>query len=215
MRRFVPTAVALTMALTSFAFTTTDVGGDRVFFHCTGQSPFNNPEGAVGTWSDEAPTGSMGSGEGGCFSLDGSLDSSEPGDANVDVVFEGTYSGAIDSFTMHMFVGSTGVGHQAEGADLNFEMRVVVDGDLVYATDIDADLFFVMSKAGDGPFPRTTLVEGTLEGLSVPAGDHDVQITITTPYLNVPTFFMYGASDADSGLSFNPDDAAGAVTKVG
>lgn len=214
MRRSLPLALIAALAMSTSAFTTTDVGGDRVYFECTGSGPYNNPELAVGTWSEEAPSGAMGSGSGGCFSLDSSIDGADPGNPVYDVVFEGAYDGAIRDLAIHMYVGSTLAGHQSAAADLDMELTVIVDGAVVYQTDPDGIGYFVMSHAGSGPFPGTTLVEGTLEGLGVKPGKHTVQITMTTPYVNVPTFFMYGASDADGGLSFNPKDTAGFANKA-
>ncbi len=208
MRRTLPLALAAAMAFGNFAFTGTDVGGDRVFFECTGASPFNNLESATASWSEEAPGGSMGSGSGGCFTLDAYPDSAEAGDAMVDSVFTGTYEGAIDSIALHLYVGSFA---EQYGADPSAGITIVVDGTTVYSTPEEAH---ILARTGDGPFQQTSLWETTITNLGVGAGTHDVQITYSDWFTDDLHFVMWGASDADSGISFNPTGKAGTVVRA-
>lgn len=200
-RRHSLVAAGLIAASLPFAINA-GVADAELFYGCTSSAPFTNFEGAVATLTPDAPTGTMGSGSGGCaagtaFAGWAIADTAGSGYEYATLTAEGTYEGAIDSVDLHQYAGT--LASNAAGS-ISAQVVVTVDGEVVFENvTADSGLDLVSSEAG--PFPGTGLFEGTITDLGVEEGEHDVRIEISLWAANDVGFLMYGAEDAASGIT--------------
>ncbi len=182
----------------------------RVYFKCEGATRLHSvlTDEAI-PWSTTAPTQSIQAG-GGCASFDNALHGSNQTSVQ-DSHFEGTYGGNIDKITVTASNISLGPGRQ--NGRLTVNVRLAVDGvPLLGATGKDVTVQTVPSSFG------AERIAFTIVGINLmkEADDiqHDVLLTlsggafaanaIVISSRDTQNLWVYDASDAASGLIFNP-----------
>jgi len=169
------------------------------------------------TWSTDAPTGSYQAGEG-----YGTLGSPVPYVADTtnnsgSAVFVGSFEGAIEtmSVTIHgSHFGYAGTADPVTRRPLSLNVAVNIDGVAVLPTYLIEDVPLEAAPNATGldqyRVTVTNLVKGMLRGKLDLGADHEVELILTPNYVNTGAyaFFVYGASEVDGGIVFNPAEIA-------
>ncbi len=200
-------AVLLTaaLALSTAAFDPDHQGaegepaGDLYYLTCQGETPFTQADlvtgGSVGSWGEEAPTGSTRNGDG-CWSFDTPVEGASNDNSLYDSAWTGLYKGAIEDLALTLYVGSAN--HCS-----NFSVLISSGEEVIF--DGTAGHDFLITEGG--PYIETFRMEATFTGLDLPARTHELTIKVSTTQDPVAVF--YGAADAPATIRFNPGMVVG------
>lgn len=201
----------------------------RVYFHCSEPTRLGNVNlvaGAIPGWDTTAPSSVTG-GEG-CTTADvnGVVVVVNPQENPTDGVWRGTFTGNLNTLTVHahcMFCVGTA---RADGA-ATLGVRLNIDGEAITGTGADShDVQVVEDNSG-----VTQLYEFSVTGIGIvepntdtngdgigdnPFGkvEHTITLTLDGYDIGTNTFgqWVYDTSEVDSGITFNP--ATLAATRI-
>jgi hypothetical protein len=195
----------------------------QVFFK-QGESKVGNAAASPHPWGTEAPASSVQAGAGaGQVSLTGSQEQTRP----AATVFEGTFTGCIDTlqFDLYSFdptnrtsIGNAQAGNPGAPAAHFISLRVSVDGTEVFN---GGTLETNTTHADDGVGPNlnqfSVSVGDAIEQFAAffddleVAGEHTVRVEVAPWYANTGAAAVYAwdTTEVPSGITFNgaPDDA--------
>jgi hypothetical protein len=203
---------------------------ERVYFHCangpTRVGNVNLQAGSIPTWNTTAPA-SITTGAG-CSTADanGVLIVVEPQENPTDGVWKGTFTGNLNTLTVHahcfMCVGTA----RTDGAG-TLGVRLAIDGEAITGDGTAShDVTAVEDNSGVTQLYQFSVTDiGFVEPNTDTNGDgigdnpfgqqqHDITLTIEGYDAATNTFgqWVYGNSEADSGITFNP--ATLAATRI-
>lgn len=219
MRRVLPltTLLALVLSALPAAATHGDIHptfrAERVYFECRDQTVKVDNVQATATgepapWSTSAPSGSfVGEGDG-CGFVEPTLRSQA--NVAVDAAWEGTFSGNLRAFNVYVH----DLSHRADtvGATFSLVIRVWVDGELRIA---DASLTPTASVENSGVTHSFQFGVSDL-GYAVEDGDGVIKRTIRVEIRSRDAnMWVWGASEVQSGISFNPPFVASPTLTAG
>lgn len=202
-RLLVALALALTIAVPAGAQTEWEpvLNTERVYAHC-GDNPYATAtDSARYSWDTTAPAESFTSGAG-CGQVDVSyVEGDEP-------VFAGTYTGNLDTLTVHAWVIDVGLSRTGVFEDVWTQMRLIVDGNEVASAE---DLRIVPQPSESGV---SRLLEFSVTNLGLTgeedAAEHRLELHLgSMPYDDGDNIgWVLDAVEIDSGLTFNPERLA-------
>jgi hypothetical protein len=160
-------------------------------------------QGQVPTWGAAAPTQDLAEG-GGCVQYENLLSSTAATNPQ-DLAFTGTFTGNLQTITIDLYYANT---PQATVPEYFANSKLFVDGSEVHT---GTQLTFPPQPAGVA-FERITYSYTKLEKLYANEdgdGTTEREITFTLSSFNEQQmFFLWGATDAPSKITFNPPTAA-------
>ena len=166
---------------------------------------------AFPSWNNTKPTAAMSSGAGGAYVTNSAFHQGVGAqDPRGSAVFQGTYTGVLDNLAVDLYAAVAPIFSN----ELNIELRI--DGEAIYASSAE-----VTAQSGENTvrlkFAFTNLYNA-LEAVEL-QGDattvHNVRLAVNGVYaINDPAVFLYDASDAASGISFNLDAGLNGYTKL-
>ena len=203
----------------------------RVYFHCAGTTPVGNVslavESTIPSWNTTAPAGSVTDGEG-CTTADvnGIAVVVEPQENPTDGVWRGTFTGNLNTLTVHahcMFCVGTS---RADGAG-TLGVRLNIDGEPITGDGTQShDVQAVEDNSGvtqlyEFSVTDINFVEPNIDTNGDGIGDnpfgtqqHTITLTLDGYDAGANTFgqWVYDTSEVDSGITFNP--TALAATRI-
>jgi hypothetical protein len=191
----------------------------EVFFLCDGETPVQNVENVesrFATWGPQAPTESVAGGAG-CGAVDSPFMQQTVGNP-YDASWEGTYTGALDSLTLHLhniYVGPA----RTDGA-FQLKVRLFANGRALGGENgLDVAVTPLRSSTG-----ASELVEVTIEGIGLNEKRDEARtqrlgliVHGGTPRSTGPTVtdtlsgWVWGTTEVPAGITFNPTEPAEAV----
>jgi hypothetical protein len=206
---------------------------EAAYFHCGGK--VQNPATGATSWNTTAPTQSATAGAG-CVATDPNLVAAV-GDAHeniYDALFTGSYTGNLKDLTvkLHSLVTSQ---VQSAGA-VSLRVRLAIDGEPLFTDGLTAPTVTVTPTAGANPAVQVlefsihnlgfakyindasgNLVNVQTGGLGKEDGDgeieHSITISVDTTGSGDQGLFVMDASEAPSGITFNPTTLSPAKIK--
>ena len=236
-QRFTAAALAAGAVLVLAPAATATHGGvhptfrsERTYFTC-GSTKVNNVNyqtGATPSWNTTAPAQSYTQGAG-CGHVDGALYGTADS-TPYDVVYDGTFTGNIQSMTfeLHNLLLSKG----RTGSTYDIGLRVSIDGTHLFgdgttqgtqltmtpeqsATGLTEKITFSIQKIGcvrEITDASGNVVDVQADGFATENGDgqeeHSIRVTIDQWYLNRAAGWVWGASEIPGGISFNSETLA-------
>lgn len=210
-RTLLAATAALAIAIPATAETTDeefvpDLREERTYLLCAGDNKVQNDSGPV-AWDTTPPAASYQSGAGCGYADTGPSDpDTEPilgEDPTGEIVLEGTYKGNLETLSVHLHsIDSHWT--RSELFPLGVTASVEIDGNTVLDTEGNAiDMTPVRSESGLTAFVEFSL---THIGLVSEADltEHEVVVRINSYYSDDINGWVWGASEIDSGLTFNP-----------
>jgi hypothetical protein len=195
---------------------------EEAFFLCDDDYLVQNLadlEGRLATWGPDAPEQSVAEGAG-CGSADSPLMQQTPGNL-YDATWEGTFTGALDSMTLHLH--NIYAGPARLGEPFQLKVRLFVNGRDQFGED-GADVAVTAVRSDTG---LSELIELTISdiGLVAPTDETRRQrITLVvhggTPRHTGPTVtdttsaWVWGTTEVPAGITFNPEEPAEAEVSV-
>lgn len=168
--------------------------------------------GAFPSWNASAPTDSVTSGAGGGYVGTSTFhQTGSPWDPQGTVVFEGTFTGDIDTLGVTLFLVVPG---KTADATLPTNIQLLVDGESVFEAD---DKSVVLSAGGQVAKKidfALTNIYALLKDLNLagPGRDHALRLSVVgTGLATGGGLWVYDTSEVPSGMVFNvaPEDLAG------
>lgn len=200
--------VALVMAVPVGAETTEfvpELVEQRTYLLCDGGNKIQNESTPV-AWSTDAPSASYNSGAGCGFADPGPWG---PGveEATGELVLAGTYTGNLDTLSVHL--------HAIDGAfsrtgvwPMYVISAVEVDGNVIFDSGAEMELEPLRSESGITALGEYTITNiGLLEEADLT--EHEVVIRVKTAYDDDFYGWVWGATEIDSGVTFNPAKISG------
>lgn len=159
-------------------------------------------------WNITAPATSYTGGAGCGFADPGWLGNTADNGA-ADLVATGTYAGNLDRIAVHL--------HTIDGAYTRsgvvpgtIGLQVEVDGEIIYESSADDGLTVDVTRSETG---ATGLIEATITDINKLTEEdlatHDVIVRASTFFSDDVNGRVWGASEIDSGVTFNPTKVAG------
>lgn len=173
------------------------VPGPSFFFSCVGDNKLQNGTTTV-AWSETKPAASFQSGAG-CGIADPGLFTAPVAGQKADGIFGGAYDGP-EIKTLNVELYSLLVQRARVPADLGAETELLVDGEVV-AGPIS---FRIVPETTGGTPDVADRYRFSLNGLSIPAGKHDIQLRVTSEFLDYQHGWVWGASEIPGGVQVNP-----------
>ena len=208
-RALLAAAAVVAMAVPATAQTTDFVPvltEERTYLLCNGANKVQNQNNPV-QWSTAAPTTSY-TGGAGCGFADPGLLVNTADTGQADLVMSGTYTGNLDKISVHLH-SIDGPATRSGLVPVTVETQVEVDGVIVFdgtATPVAMDP--QRSESG-----ATALVQYTVTDINQLAESdlktHDVIVRVATYYSDDVHGWVWGASEIDSGITFNPTKLSG------
>lgn len=206
-------AIALVVAVPAAAQTSDFVPQlteERTYLVCAGANKVQNESTPV-QWSTEAPTTSYTAGAGCGFADSGDSDPETAPvlgeDPTGELVLAGTYTGNLDSLSVHLHA-IDGPWTRSELFGMEIVTSVEVDGNVIYDSAGAVDVSYVRSESG-----ATILGEYTVTGIGLveeaDLTEHEVIVRINANYSDDLYGWVWGATEIDSGITFNPSTPAG------
>lgn len=212
---YVLIAVAATAALAVPATAQTEVFApvlteERTYLLCDGPNKLQNDSTPV-AWDTTAPATSYTAGAGCGFADSGESDEETKPvvgeDPTGELVLAGTYTGNLDNLTVHLHA-IDGPWTRSELFGMEIVTSVEVDGNVIYDSAGAVDVSYVRSESG-----ATILGQYTVTGIGlVEETDlvkHEVVVRINANYSDDLYGWVWGATEIDSGITFNPTTLAG------
>ena len=188
-----------------------DLRTERTYLACNGANKVQNNEGQV-AWNTTKPATSYTAG-GGCGSADPGLLINTADDGGADLVATGTYTGNLDKISVHLHT-IDGPYSRSGVFPVTVGTQVEVDGVIVFESGADGiELDAVRSSTG-----ATALAEYTITNLnrlaSTDLKEHEVIVRVATHFSDDANAWVWGASEIDSGVTFNPTAISGVKVKA-
>jgi hypothetical protein len=196
---------------------------EEAYFLCDDEYIVQNVadlEGRLATWGPEAPDQSVTQGAG-CGSVDSPFMQQTPGNP-YDATWEGTFTGALDSLTLHLH--NVYAGPARTGEQFALKVRLFVNGRDQFGGD-GLDVAITPERSDTG---LSELIELTISdiGLVAPTDETRRQrITVIvhggTPRHTEPTItgtvsaWVWGTTEVPAGITFNPEEPAEVEVPVG
>lgn len=183
---------------------------ERTYLLCDGTNKVQNDSTPV-AWSTDAPTTSYTAGAGCGFADSGDSDPETAPvlgeDPTGELVLAGTYTGNLDSLSLHLHA-IDGPWTRSELFGLEIVTSVEVDGNVIYDSGGAVDVSYARSESG-----ATILGEYTVTGIGLveeaDLTEHEVVVRVNANYSDDLYGWVWGATEIDSGITFNPSTPVG------
>jgi hypothetical protein len=225
MRRLAPLLVVALLALPAGASEPTDpeegeieLRTEEAFFLCgeTKVQDVDDLDGLYATWGPDAPTQSVTEGAG-CGSADSPFMQQTEGNL-YDATWVGSWTGALDSLTLHLH--NIYVGPARTGEPFQLKVRLFVNGRALHGEDgADVAVRPVRSSTGASELLEVTVTDIGLVTERDVTRRHQIGIVVHsgTPRSTGPTVtdtasaWVWGTTEVPAGITFNPEEPAEAV----
>ena len=212
-RLLLAAAVATSIAVPATAQTTDFVPQlteERTYLLCDGPNKVQNDSTPV-AWDTTPPGTSYTAGAGCGFADSGDSDAETKPvlgeDPTGELVMAGTYTGNLDNLSVHLHA-IDGPWTRSELFGLEIVTSVEVDGNVIYDSAGAVDISYVRSASG-----ATILGEYTVTGIGLleeaDLAEHEVVVRVNANYSDDLYGWVWGATEIDSGITFNPAKLAG------
>ncbi|MBW3665279.1 MAG: hypothetical protein KY469_19470 [Actinobacteria bacterium] len=188
------------------------------YFHCAGDLKLQNAEiianSNIPSWDTTPPAGSVTAGEG-CGTYETLLTSGDNPYNGMDGIWEGTFTGNLESFTVEVHKIDTGTSRVDDTEAALLWIRI--DGVDVVARQADGTPMAAERSSTGASIKYTFTVTG-LQGYNLERGAGTIERTITIgvrSFANNQGAWVWDTTEVPAGVTFNPASPAGTLVFPG